>query len=287
MGGATWNSQRVVIRHEHIPVQLLQPPARLKAVALDLANKGRRVGYIPGAGDRVAESLEEMGYEVTRLTGADLTSETLKDLDCVVIGVRAYNVRDDLAAHIWMRFSPMSRGEGRSSPSTTGRTGSETTGSPVRSCASLDARVTDENAPVTFLAPDHAVLTTPNKITQADMDGWVQERGIYFPTRWDAALHADPRVGRFGRDAAQGGPSCGEAWPGPLRLHGARVLPTASRRRPRGVPTLRQPGLARQMTLHDDASPGPPTTTRRCGGAGGRLDRPAVAAHLAGGLHRS
>ena len=67
VGDATWNSGRIVIKHEHIPVQLLQPPARLKAVALDLANKGRRVGYIPGAGDRVAEGLEEMGYEVTRL----------------------------------------------------------------------------------------------------------------------------------------------------------------------------------------------------------------------------
>ena len=94
-----------MIRHEHIPVQLLQPPARLKAVALDLAIKGRRVGYIPGAGDRVAEGLEEMGYEVTRLAGADLTPEKLRGLDAVVIGVRAYNVRDDLAAHLPALFA--------------------------------------------------------------------------------------------------------------------------------------------------------------------------------------
>ncbi len=46
-------------------------------------------------------------------------------------------------------------------------------------------RVTDENAPMTFLAPDHPVLNTPNKITQADFEGWVQERGIYFPNQWD------------------------------------------------------------------------------------------------------
>ena len=98
LGDATWNSGRIVIKHPHIPVQLLQPSARLKAVSLDLAKKGRRVGYIPGAGDHVAEALEEMGYEVTQLAGADLTPEKLKDLDCVVIGVRAYNVRDDLAA---------------------------------------------------------------------------------------------------------------------------------------------------------------------------------------------
>jgi hypothetical protein len=46
-------------------------------------------------------------------------------------------------------------------------------------------RVTDETAPVTFLAPDHPVLNTPNKITDADFDGWIQERGIYFPNQWD------------------------------------------------------------------------------------------------------
>ena len=105
VGDRTWNTGRVVIRHEHIPVQLLQPPARLKVVALDLAIKGRRVGYIPGAGDRVAEGLEEMGYEVTRLAGADLTPEKLAGLDAVVIGVRAYNVRDDLAAHLPALFA--------------------------------------------------------------------------------------------------------------------------------------------------------------------------------------
>ena len=134
VGDATWNSRRVVIRHEHIPVQLLQPPARLKAVALDLAIKGRRVGYIPGAGDRVAESLEEMGYEVTRLTGADLTPEKLRGLDAVVIGVRAYNVRDDLAAHTAGAVRLRRGRAARSSPSTTGRTGSGRPGSRRTTC---------------------------------------------------------------------------------------------------------------------------------------------------------
>ena len=64
--------------------------------------------------------------------------------------------------------------------------------------------MTDENAPVTLLAPDHPALTTPNKITPADFEGWVQERGIYYPSQWDRPLHADPRVQRPGRGAAQG-----------------------------------------------------------------------------------
>jgi hypothetical protein len=184
VGDDTWNSQRVVVRHDHIPVQLLQPPARLKAVALDLAVKGRRVGYIPGAGDRVAESLEEMGYEVCRLTGNDLTPEKLQGLGALVIGVRAYNVRSDLAVHLPALFDYVERG-GTVVAQYNRPNGLRTPRIAPFDLRLSDARVTDENAPVKFLAPDHPVLTTPNKITVADMTGWVQERGIYFPAQWD------------------------------------------------------------------------------------------------------
>jgi len=68
-----------------------------------------------------------------------------------------------------------------------------------------DARVTDENAPVTFLAPDHAVLTTPNKISEADMEGWVQERGIYFPTQWDSHFTPILASGDPGETPLKGG----------------------------------------------------------------------------------
>jgi len=184
VGDATWNSGRVVIRHDHIPVQLLQPQARLKAVALDLAKKGRRVGYIPGAGDRVAEGLEEMGYDVTRLAGKDLTLEKLRHLDSVVIGVRAFNVRDDLADHLEALFAFV-EGGGTVVAQYNRPGGLRTNRLAPYDLRLSDARLTDENAPVTPLAPNHPVLTAPNKITKADMEGWVQERGIYFPSRWD------------------------------------------------------------------------------------------------------
>jgi LmbE family N-acetylglucosaminyl deacetylase len=185
VGDRTWNTGRVVIRHDHIPVQLLQPLARLKAVALDLAIKGRRVGYIPGAGDRVAEGLEEMGYEVTRLAGTDLTPEKLANLDAVVIGVRAYNVRDDFVAHLPALFAYV-EGGGTVVAQYNRPNGLKTNRLAPYDLRLSDARVTDEYAPVTFLAPDHPVLTTPNKIGASDLEGWVQERGIYFPTQWDA-----------------------------------------------------------------------------------------------------
>ena len=94
------------------------------------------------------------------------------------------------------------------------------------------ARVTDENAAVTFLAPDHPALTTPNKITTADFEGWVQERGIYYPGPMGRTLHADPRVQRPGRGAAEGRPAGREAWPGHFVYTGLVFF----RQLPAGVP---------------------------------------------------
>ena len=182
--GASYSNRRVVIRHDHIPLQLLQPPARLKAVALDLAIRGHKVGYLPGAGDDVAEGLEGMGYEVTQLTGADLTPDRLAGLDAVVIGVRAFNVRDDLAARLPALFAYVESG-GNVVVQYNRPDRLQTNRFAPYSLRLSQGRVTDENATVTFLAPDHPALTVPNKITAADFEGWVQERGIYYPDQWD------------------------------------------------------------------------------------------------------
>jgi LmbE family N-acetylglucosaminyl deacetylase len=189
INGARFNSQRIELRYDHIPFQLLQPAASLKAVSLDLAIRGRRVGYLPGAGDEVAECLEHMGYAVTQLTGADLTAEKLRPLDAVVIGIRAFNTRKDLAEHVPALFAYVEAGGNVIAQ----YNHSEGLGTkwlaPFHLRISRD-RVTDENAPVTFLATDHPALTTPNQITQADFDGWVQERGLYFPDQWDERFTA-------------------------------------------------------------------------------------------------
>lgn len=191
VAGATSGNQRVVIQHAHIPRQLLQPLARVKTVALELAIRGQRVGYLPGAGDRVAESLGEMGYQVKQLSGDDLTADGLRGLDAVVIGIRAYNVRNDLAAHLPALFAYVESG-GAVVAQYNRPNGLRTGKLAPYDLRLSDARVTDENAPVTFLAPDHPALNTPNRITPADFEGWVQERGIYFPGTWDA--HFTPLI---------------------------------------------------------------------------------------------
>jgi LmbE family N-acetylglucosaminyl deacetylase len=184
INGARFNNQRVEINYPHIPFLLLQPPARLKAVGVDLAIRGRQVGYLPGAGDTVAEALEQMGYIVTPLTGADLTAEKLGKLDAVVIGVRAFNVRGDLAAGLPALFGFVKNG-GNVVVQYNRPDGLRTSVLAPFDLKIANLRVTDRNCAMTFLAPDHPVLNVPNKISAADFEGWVQERGIYFPRQWD------------------------------------------------------------------------------------------------------
>jgi LmbE family N-acetylglucosaminyl deacetylase len=185
IGGVRYRNQREEISYPHIPRQLLQPVASMKAVSLDLVVHGKRVGYLAGAGDTVADAIKQMGYDVTMLTDEDLTTNRLKDFDAVVIGVRAFNVRKDLATRMPALFDYVASGgnliEQYNRPGNDLKTDQL---APYSLKLSGD-RVTDENAKMTFLAPEHPVLNTPNKITQADFDGWVQERGIYFPSEWD------------------------------------------------------------------------------------------------------
>ncbi|MGO8839311.1 MAG: PIG-L family deacetylase [Limisphaerales bacterium] len=184
IGGVRYQNERKEINYPHIPLQLLQPTASLKAVSLNLAIRGRKIGYLPGAGDSVADSLKQMGCSVTILTDVDLTPERLRGLDAVVIGVRAFDVRTNLEAHLPGLFTYVEAG------GTVVEQYNRPENSRTLKLAPYDLhlsgdRVTDENATVTFLAPDQPVLNTPNKITAADFTGWVQERGIYFPNQWD------------------------------------------------------------------------------------------------------
>ena len=160
LDGLTYDQQRIAIRYPHLPVLLLQPTARLQVVALDLAIRGRKVGYLPGAGDNTSAALQQMGYAVTLLTGADLTPEKLHDLDAVIA---QYNRPNGLKTPTLAPYALSIMGDAPS------------------------FRVTDENAVVTFLAPNHPALTTPNRLGPADFTGWVQERGAYFPSTWDEA----------------------------------------------------------------------------------------------------
>ncbi|MDQ5980071.1 MAG: hypothetical protein QG602_3046 [Verrucomicrobiota bacterium] len=192
VGGVTYGTERLVLSYPHLPVQLLQRPAHTHLVALNVQTRGKRIGYLPGAGDSTAESLAQLGYEVVTLTGTDLAPEKLAGLDAVVLGVRAFNDRADLAANLPGLYTWVEAGGTVVTQYNRPNGLKATVLGPYELSIEGPAprlRVTDENAPVAFLAPDHPVLNVPNKITDADFEGWVQERGAYFPSKWDEARY--------------------------------------------------------------------------------------------------
>jgi len=184
IGGVNYRNERVEIRYAHLAPLLLQPAALGKAMSLDLAVRGRNVGYVAGAGDSVAAALAEMGCTVSALADTDLTPARLQSLDTVVLGIRAFNVHPELAARLPALFA-FAEGGGNLIVQYQNPNGlKDTPLAPFPLQLSAD-RVTDETAAMTFLAPDHPVLNVPNRITPADFAGWVQERGLYFPNKWD------------------------------------------------------------------------------------------------------
>jgi hypothetical protein len=174
------------VNYPHLPPQLLQPVARQRAVAFDVAVTAKKIGFLPGAGDDIPAALAQLGCTVTTLTGADLTAQKLAALDAVVIGVRAFNTRDDLAPNLPALFAWVEAGGTvLAQYNRPGRDLKTDRLAPYAlTLGGNDARVTDEDAAITLLEPTHPAFNSPNKITAADWSGWVQERGAYFGTAW-------------------------------------------------------------------------------------------------------
>jgi hypothetical protein len=177
-----------VIGYEGIPPQTIFPPSSAKLVRTDVRTLAQRVGYVMGAGDEVPRALRQLGCEVTLLTAEDLARGDLSRFDAIVTGVRAYNVRADLVANQQRLLDYMQQGGTLVVQYNTvdprSRAGLQGIGPYPLQVGS--SRVTVEEAPVTFLNPNHPLLNTPNKISQEDFEGWIQERGLNFPSQWDA-----------------------------------------------------------------------------------------------------
>jgi len=187
--GRDYSFEHGRISYPHIGVQTLMPPAEGKLVRADIRTKGDRIGYIPGAGDDVPESLQQIGYSVKILSESDITAENLKQFSAVVLGVRAYNTQERIANWLPELFAYVKAGGvAVAQYNTLAELKTDQLG-PYPLEISRD-RVTDENAEVRILAPNHPLMTTPNKITSKDFEGWVQERGLYFPKTWDPSWTA-------------------------------------------------------------------------------------------------
>ena len=183
--GESYTRGLYLIDYDHIPVQTVLVDPTAKVVRLDLQKRGERIGYVMGAGDKIPESLEQIGYRVDLLEDEDLQPDRLAQYDAIIMGVRAYNTRDNLKFYQQNLLDYVRGGGNLIVQYNTNRRlkVAETDLAPYPLKLSRD-RVSVEEAEVRLLAPQHPVLNAPNKITAADFDGWVQERGLYFPNEW-------------------------------------------------------------------------------------------------------
>lgn len=181
--GKTYSRGMEWIKYDHIPAQALFPEAKVKLVKLDLKVEGKKIGYVMGAGDEIPQNLEQAGFAVELLQPHELEPAHLQQYDAVVLGVRAYNTREEL------KFKKAGLEEYARNGGVVVVQYNTSFGLADENFAPFPIklsrkRITNENAPLKILQPDHPVFQSPNKITQKDFEGWVQERGLYFAEEW-------------------------------------------------------------------------------------------------------
>ncbi len=165
---------------------------------------GRRIGYVRGAADRIPEVLQDVGVTVELLDPAILEGGDLTRYDVIVIGPRAYETDSAVVRHhdrlveftrrggvLVVQYQQHRYFSGRFPPV-------------AMTMADRHDRVTDEAAPVTVLVPDAPLFHGPNRIGPPDWEGWVQERGLYYPRTWDSAFTPLLRMQDPGEDATDG-----------------------------------------------------------------------------------
>jgi len=183
--GKTYHQGFLPLSYDHIPVQTLFPFADAKVERLDLKIAGKRIGYLAGAGDLTVPALRQIGYEVTVLTESQVLTSDLSGFDAIVSGVRLYNINEHIGAMQTKLMAYVKNGGTYVVQYNVNSPLKITELGPYPFKLSRD-RVTEEDAVVSFLAPESTLLNFPNKITPKDFEGWVQERGIYFTTAMDA-----------------------------------------------------------------------------------------------------
>ncbi len=187
IAGKRYQMGREIIDYDHIPLQTFFPEARTRLVKIDFERGSERIAYLMGAGDEIPSSLSQVGYDVALLEKDDVNVASLADFDAVILGVRAFNTLDWLAYKQQELFTYVHNGGTLLVQYNTSYRMVTQDIAPYPLQLSRD-RVTDEQAEVRILAPEHPVMNVPNEITAKDFEGWVQERGLYFPDQWSDAF---------------------------------------------------------------------------------------------------
>jgi LmbE family N-acetylglucosaminyl deacetylase len=173
-----------IIKYDHIGTLQYFTKTKVKVVKRDWQTKVKHIGYVEGAGDNVDDVLRLTGLQVDVLKDADINAARLKQYDAILVGIRAVNTEKKIANWMPELLRYTENGGTLVMQYNTLQDMATTTLGPYPITLS-SKRVTEEDAKVEYLQPTHKLLNYPNKITNEDWNGWVQERGLYFPEKWD------------------------------------------------------------------------------------------------------
>lgn len=182
---AVFHQGQKLLTYEHIPeIQYLETAVQ-KIVHRSWESKVKKIGYIQGADDLVDDVLKSLGLDVINLSLNDFqTPAFIQDLDAIVVGIRAYNVNNDIAAIHPLLMQYAAGGGTVIVQYNTDKNLKTDLPGPYPLTLSRN-RITREDAPTQYIRPQHRLLHYPNTINKGDWDNWVQERGLYYARQWD------------------------------------------------------------------------------------------------------
>lgn len=201
--GQTFSQDVQTVAYPHIQTHRLYWPAVATATVLPLQVAPVSVGYVMGSGDQVPDAIRRLGVDVALVDDEMLATGDLDAFDTIIVGVRASEARPGFVASSGRLLDYVQRGGTLVMQYQQTIGGSNLTPYPVQQQGNL--RVTDETAQVRVLVPNHPLFTFPNRITEADFDGWVQERNLYTLTGFDDRFTPLLESGDPGEDPSQGG----------------------------------------------------------------------------------
>ena len=220
-----------IVNHKHIPKQYILLKSETKLIPISISTPKFKVAYIPGAGDKIPESLSQVGIEVEKLSLNDLNVEQLKKFNSLILGIRIFNIEDDIKYKKKIIWDYVKNGGNLVIQYNTSRGLKTREITPIKLNLSRD-RVTNENSEVRILDKDHPILNFPNKITYNDFNGWVQERGLYFANDWGVDFKPILSMNDNGENEKLGSLLIGEFGKGKIIYTGLSFF----RQLPAGVP---------------------------------------------------
>jgi LmbE family N-acetylglucosaminyl deacetylase len=185
--GVAYSGGYTVVARPDLGAFFYYQPASQRISVVDVkVPAGLKVGYIEGAGDEIPAVLRQVGMDVTVISPEQLATGNLQQFDSIVLGIRAYDTREDVRRYNARLLSYVAAGGTLLVQYNSGMADFNAGHFTPYPAELSRGRVTEVQAPIEMLAEGNPVFRFPNPITPADFQGWVQERGLYFMDTWDA-----------------------------------------------------------------------------------------------------